>query len=52
MGGLIAGYYAKYCSKDDKIHVDHVISIGSPWQGTPNIDYFWNLGGPCSKKRD
>lgn len=52
MGGLIAGYYAEYFAQADKVNVEHVISIASPWQGTPLIDYFWQLGGCYSKEKE
>ncbi len=40
MGGLVASYYAEYGAPKDNCHVRHVISIGSPWQGTPVIERF------------
>jgi pimeloyl-ACP methyl ester carboxylesterase len=52
MGGMIAGYYAEYCSKQDQVNIEHVISIATPWQGTPMIDCFWKLGGCFSKERE
>lgn len=50
MGGLIAGYYAEFLAEPNE--VKHVISIASPWQGSPTIDSFWKLGGPCSKEKE
>ncbi len=52
MGGLIAGYYAENLAKADEVNVEHVISIATPWQGTPSIDCFWKLGGRFSKERE
>ncbi len=37
MGGLIASYYAERLAKQDGTNIRHVISIASPWQGTPVI---------------
>lgn len=39
MGAMIAGYVAEHYVKD----VKRVISIGSPWQGSPTIDRGWKL---------
>jgi len=52
MGGLIAGYYAEHCADADNIKVEHVISIASPWQGTPIIDYKWKWKGKTAKENE
>lgn len=51
-GGLIGGCYTERYADADGVTVNHVISIASPWQGTPMIDCFWKLGGCFSKKRE
>jgi pimeloyl-ACP methyl ester carboxylesterase len=38
MGGMIAGYYVENCAVRDGIQVEHVITIASPWRGSPIID--------------
>ncbi len=54
MGGLIAGYYAEYCADADGVQVDKVITVATPWQGTPtlNIDnsIFNAIVGPEQKR--
>ena len=35
MGGLIASYYAENLSKSSNTQVDRVITISSPWHGSP-----------------
>lgn len=40
MGGLIAGYYAEYVAPQESIRVRQVITIGSPWGGSPLIHRF------------
>jgi pimeloyl-ACP methyl ester carboxylesterase len=52
MGGLTAGHYAEFTAELDDVIVNHVISIATPWQGTPMIDYFWKLGGPFSQRKE
>lgn len=52
MGGMIAGYYAEHFAEADGVNVEHVISIATPWQGSPSIDSFWKLGGCFSKKNE
>lgn len=49
MGGLIAGHYAERLAAEDEMQVDHVMSIGSPWKGSPVIDRF--IAGPNAPKR-
>lgn len=49
MGGMIAGYYAENLSLQDKVKVEHVISVGSPWRGSPTVDLFKT--GPAAPKR-
>ncbi|MBS0625664.1 MAG: alpha/beta fold hydrolase [Verrucomicrobia bacterium] len=49
MGGLIAGDYADKFSKEDGVKVKHIISLASPWQGSPVVDRF--LAGPNDPKR-
>ncbi len=49
MGGMIAGHYAEYYAKQDKMNVEHVMSISSPWRGSPAISRF--LAGPNLAKR-
>lgn len=49
MGGLIAGFYAEHLADLDQIQVDHIISIASPWQGSPIIDRYM-LGENTSKR--
>jgi pimeloyl-ACP methyl ester carboxylesterase len=39
MGGLVAGYYAEHCADEDGVSIEHVISIGSPWQGAQALSY-------------
>ncbi len=38
MGGMVSGYYAENYAYSDNIIVKHVITIGSPWQGTPTLN--------------
>lgn len=52
MGGMIAGYYAEHVAKADGVNIEHVISIATPWQGTPMVDCFWKLGGRFSKEKE
>jgi pimeloyl-ACP methyl ester carboxylesterase len=52
MGGMIAGYYAENYAQEDRVHVEHVLSIASPWHGTPTIDNSWKLGGSCSREKE
>lgn len=52
MGGLVAAYYAEHYAKQDGVTVEHVISIATPWQGTPSIDAFWKLGGCVAKSKE
>ncbi len=52
MGGMIAGYYAEHFAEADKVNIEHVISIATPWQGTPMVDCFWQLGGRFSKEKE
>ncbi len=52
MGGMIAGYYAEHFAEADEVNIEHVISIATPWQGTPMIDCFWKLGGCFSKEKE
>ncbi len=58
MGGMIAGHYAERLAEHhqtaagDRILVPHVISIATPWRGTPMIDRFWKLGGCCSMEQE
>jgi pimeloyl-ACP methyl ester carboxylesterase len=49
MGGMVAGYYAENCAEQDGIKVKHVISIASPWKGSPTIDKFMEMGGGFAK---
>lgn len=49
MGGMIAGKYAEQFSAQDGIQIEHVISISSPWQGTPAVDTL--RAGPKGAKR-
>jgi pimeloyl-ACP methyl ester carboxylesterase len=39
MGGLIAGCYAEEYAEKDNITVKQIITIGSPWKGSPAIDF-------------
>lgn len=43
MGGLIAGYYAEHFSSLDGIMANHVISIATPWHGSPIINFSWKV---------
>lgn len=52
MGGMIAGYYAEHFAEADEVNIEHVISIATPWQGTPMVDSFWKLGGRFSKEKE
>jgi len=52
MGGLIAGFYAEHVAQKDGVNVEHVVSIATPWQGTPIVDFFWKLGGCWSRDRE
>ena len=38
LGGLIASYYAEYVAEIDGVQVPLVITIGTPWRGTPRVD--------------
>lgn len=49
MGGLVASYYAEHLAKEDHCNIRHVISIASPWQGTPVIKQL--LTKKCHEKR-
>ncbi len=52
MGGMIAGYYDEHFAEADEVNIENVISIATPWQGTPMVDCFWKLGGPFSKEKE
>lgn len=52
LGGLVAGYYAEHGAERDGVTVEHVITIASPWQGTPAVDMFWKLGGWFSQDHE
>ncbi len=52
MGGMIAGYYAEHFSEADQVTIEHVISIATPWQGSPTVDCLWKLGGCFSKENE
>ena len=41
MGGLVASYYAEHLSKKDNIDIEHIITIATPWQGTPLLETIW-----------
>jgi pimeloyl-ACP methyl ester carboxylesterase len=49
MGGMVAGYYAENLAAKDGVNIEHVISISSPWRGTPTIDRL--KVGPFTQKR-
>ena len=49
MGGMIAGYYAEFLAHQDGMKIEHVMSIASPWKGSPTIDRF--ILGPKAAKR-
>jgi pimeloyl-ACP methyl ester carboxylesterase len=51
LGGMIAGYYAEYFAKKDQIHIKHVISIASPWLGSPILDLMWRYSNIRRTKR-
>lgn len=38
MGGLIGAYYAENFARDDGVSVKHVISLGTPWRGSPLLN--------------
>ncbi len=38
MGGLIGAHYAEFVASKDNIHVSRIVTIGTPWQGTPVIN--------------
>ena len=40
MGGLIAGYYAENLAEQEGVKVKHVISIATPWKGTPILNLY------------
>lgn len=52
MGGMIGAYYAEHFAEADEVKVEHVISVATPWQGTPMVDWFWKLGGRFSKEKE
>lgn len=39
MGGLIASQYAENIAVDDKTTIKHIISIATPWQGAPLLNF-------------
>jgi hypothetical protein len=49
---MIAGYYDEHFAEADEVNIENVISIATPWQGTPMVDCFWKLGGPFSKEKE
>lgn len=49
MGGMIAGHYAEHFASQDGILIEHVMSIASPWRGSPAVDCL--LAGKDAPKR-
>jgi pimeloyl-ACP methyl ester carboxylesterase len=52
MGGMVSGFYAEHLAQEDGVKVNHVISIGSPWQGAYAIDKFLSMGGYFRRSKD
>ena len=49
MGGMVAGCYAERYAEKDGVKIEHVVTIASPWQGSPLVDRF--MLGPDAPKR-
>jgi pimeloyl-ACP methyl ester carboxylesterase len=43
MGGFIASYYAEYVAEQEGVINDKLITIATPWQGTPTLGYIGDL---------
>lgn len=40
MGGLIASYYAEFLHNPNKYTLSSIVTVGTPFQGAPLLDYF------------
>lgn len=39
MGGLVAGQYAEMHASQDGVEIEHIISIATPWKGSPLLGH-------------
>ncbi len=51
MGGMVGSYYAEHFAEQDGVRVEHVISIASPWRGTPTLGCVEKISRYFSAKR-